>query len=177
MKVSTLFADKSTRYLHYQYPPQGREKPMAINLKNLSDEQLESRFEEFQKELNRRRALATLLEHNEVKKVNQAIQMAAKETDTSEMDVRLAELKKYGDNLPTFYVEMCKTVEEWKKENATYRNPDNPDEYWYSPDGNGNPPKWIRDTVGSKPDRTKEKVKYEGWLKKLENYKTNGKST
>ena len=63
-----------------------------------------------------------------------------------------------------FYVELGKTIEQWKNEHATYRNPDNPDEYWYAPDTNRNPPKWVKEAVGSKPDREKEPKQYDWTL-------------
>lgn len=148
---------------------------MAINFKNLSDEQLQSLALQSQNELNRREVLATLVDHDDVKKVNQAIEKAAKATGASDIDVRIAEAKKFVDDLPTFYVELGKTIEQWKKENATYRNPDNPDEYWYSPDASGNPPKWVKNAVGSKPDKTKDPKAHEAWVKKLEKYQVNRK--
>lgn len=150
---------------------------MATSVKNLSDEKLESQLGELQKELNRRRALATLVDHDEVKKVNQAIEKAAKATGTSDIDVRIAEAKKFIDDLPAFYVELGRTVEQWKSEHATYRNPDNSNEYWYAPDASGNPPKWFKDALGSKPDREKESKQYEAWVKKLEKYRMNKNGT
>lgn len=150
---------------------------MATSVKNLSDEKLESQLGELQQELNRRRALATLVDHEEVNKIHQAIEKAAKATGTSEVDVRIAEAKKFIDDLPMFCVELGRTVEQWKNEHATYRNPDDPDQYWYAPDASGNPPKWVKDAVGSKPDREKESKAYDAWVKKLEKYRVNGNGT
>ena len=150
---------------------------MATSVKNFSDEKLESRIDELQKELNRRRALATLVDHDEVNKIHQAIKQAAKATGTSEVDVRIAEAKKFIDDLPAFSIELGRTVEQWKNEHATYRNPDKPEQYWYAPDASGNPPKWVKDAVGSKPDKTKEPKQYEAWVKKLEKYRVNRKGT
>jgi hypothetical protein len=150
---------------------------MAINFKNLSYEQIKSIAQESQDELKRLDALATLVDHEEVNKIHQAIKKAAKATGTSDIDVRIAEAKKFVDDLPMFYVELGRTVEQWKNEHATYRNPGNSNEYWYAPDASGNPPKWVKDAVGSKPDRAKEPKQYEAWVKKLEKYRVNGNGT
>jgi tRNA nucleotidyltransferase/poly(A) polymerase len=150
---------------------------MATNFKNFSDEKLDAEIDKLQKELNRRRALATLVDHDEVNKIHQAIKQAAKATGTSEVDVRIAEAKKFIDDLPAFYVELARTIEQWKNEHATYRNPDDPEQYWYAPDASGNPPKWVKDALGGKPDREKEPKQYEAWVKKLEKYRVNRKGT
>jgi hypothetical protein len=157
---------------------------MAINFKNLSYEfknlcyeQIQLVVEKGQNELKRLEALATLVDHEEVNKIHQAIKQAAKATGTSDIDVRIAEAKKFIDDLPMFYVELGRTVEQWKNEHATYRNPENPEQYWYAPDASGNPPKWIKDAVGSKPDREKDPKAHDAWVKKLEKYRVNGKGT
>jgi metal-dependent amidase/aminoacylase/carboxypeptidase family protein len=150
---------------------------MAINTKNFSDEQLDAEIDKLQRERSRRRALATLVDHEDVKKVNQVIEKAAKATGTSEVDVRIAEAKKFVEDLPAFSIELGRTLEQWKNEHATYRNPDQPDQYWYAPDASGNPPKWVKDAVGSKPNKEKEPKQYEAWVKKLEKYRVNRKGS
>jgi hypothetical protein len=150
---------------------------MAINFKNLSYEQIKSIAQESQDELKRLDALATLVDHEEVNKIHQAIKKAAKATGTSDIDVRIAEAKKFVEDLPAFSIELGRTLEQWKNEHATYRNPDQPDQYWYAPDASGNPPKWVKDAVGSKPNKEKEPKQYEAWVKKLEKYRVNRKGS
>lgn len=138
--------------------------------KQMSRTDLQAAIVRYQLEDKRLEGLETLPNHTAVASVNSEIQQAAAETGTNVTDIRLAEIKKYVSNLPDFCVELTRACEEWKSEHATYRNPENPDEYWYSPTGSGNPPKWIKEAVDCKPVSGHKKDMAE-WMKKIERFR------
>jgi hypothetical protein len=111
-----------------------------------------------------------------VEEVHAAIAKAAEETNTSADDIRLAELRLSGTDPRAYENRVTKLTEEWKKKNATHRNPNNPEEIWCSQDGKGNPPKWVRDANGPKPDPKTNPEGHKKWLENLDKFaiKPNG---
>jgi hypothetical protein len=152
---------------------------MAENFSRMSDDRFNEQFEGWKREHGRRQALASLPNHEEVITVHEAITKAAEITGTDPNEVRLAEIRRFVDDFPEFVVKMNNELEKWKDENATYRNSDNPNEYWYAPDGSGNPPKWVRDIAGDKPKKEnnpRSQKEMDAWLKKLDKFRVNGKA-
>jgi hypothetical protein len=147
----------------------GRSKEMA-GKKNQTLEEVRAVIAELQRKEQRLVAQATLHEHAAIKKVNESVRNAVQDTGADESDVRIADLKLSSMDLIDFYRDLKATVEKWSKHNATYRNPDNPEDFWYSPDGKGNPPKWLKALVGPKPT-TKKQADMDKWLDKAEKYK------
>jgi hypothetical protein len=47
---------------------------------------------------------------------------------------------------------------------------------WYSPEGKGNPPKWLTEIIGSKPTSGK-KTDMDKWLAKAEKYRVDREET
>jgi hypothetical protein len=138
--------------------------------KQMTRDEIRAEIERLEQQDKRMEARETLPKHPSVGKVNQAIQKATVDTGANEIDVRLAEIKNSEMDFSEYYRELKKVVDEWMEEHATYRNPDNPEEYWYSPEGKGNPPKWIINKVGGKP-KTKKRSDMDKWLKKLEPFR------
>ena len=141
-----------------------------IKWEGLSQNQLDKILNYSQKEHGRRSTIQSLSEHDGIKKVNATIRQVAEETGVSEVDIRLAEIKKFIIDIPGFADKVWSIAEAWKREHATHRNPQNPDEYWYSPNEGGNPPKWLKERLGTKPDKKNTKA-LDAWTKKLEAFR------
>jgi hypothetical protein len=116
-------------------------------------------------------AIADLDQHPLVAKVHEAMELAATETGTTTDDVRLAELRRFGEDIASYERRIAKHTEQWKKDHATHRNPDNPVQTWHSPDGRGNPARWIRERIGKKPDPKKDPEGCKEWMRKLEQFR------
>lgn len=143
---------------------------MARKKKLKSLEELRAVAVSVQNEIAHREGLQNLPTHAAVLAVTETIHKAVEETGTEEEDVRLAEIKANVPNLPDFSVAIQQITAEWKRDNATYRNPGNPEDFWYSPTGTGNPPKWIKKLVGKKPESTR-KADLTDWLNNLEKFR------
>jgi hypothetical protein len=135
-------------------------------------EEVDAQIADLQQEKQQIEALKTLPGHEGVKKLNKSVLQAVQETGAEELNVRIAELMLSSMDLVEFYRGLKNPVDEWMSDNATYRNPDNPEDFWYSPDGKGTPPKWLVALVGAKP-KTKKPSDMDDWLKKAEKYKVN----
>jgi hypothetical protein len=138
----------------------------------MSLEDIQAEIARLQKQAKRMEAMESLHEHDSIKHVTETIQAAMEQTEADEISVRIAELKNSSMDLSEYYRELKKTVDGWMEDHATYRNPDNPDEYWYSPDGKGNPPKWLTALIGKKPKKGGDMNK---WLENAEMYKVQTK--
>ena len=144
--------------------------------KQKTREQLIDDARKIQARIDALEALENLPKHKAVKELNTSVAKAVKETGADEIFVRVAELKMSNVDLVEFYRELKGAVDEWAENHATYRNPDDDSEYWYSPDGKGNPPKWMKDKVGEKP-KTKKASDLDAWLEKAEKFKVKTAST
>jgi hypothetical protein len=121
--------------------------------------------------VQRAKALEQLEKHPLLAEVHTILERIAKETGASLEDILIAELQRFGVDMPSYELRISKYTEQWKKDNATHRNPDNPEETWYSPDGRGNPPKWIQRLLGKKPDPKKDPEGHKEWMRKLKKFR------
>lgn len=143
--------------------------------KQKTREQLIEDARKIQARIDALEALENLPKHKAVKALNTSVAEAVKETGADEIFVRIAELKISNVDLVEFYRELKGAVDEWAENHATYRNPENDKEFWYSPDGKGNPPDWIKREVGEKP-KTKKASDLGAWLEKAEKFKVKAAS-
>jgi hypothetical protein len=121
--------------------------------------------------VQRAKALEQLEEHPLLAEVHTILKDIAKETGASVLDILLAAVRRFVEDMPSFELKVTKLSEQWKKDNATHRNPDNPVQTWHSPDGRGNPARWIRERIGKKPDPKKDPEGCKEWMRKLEQFR------
>jgi hypothetical protein len=147
--------------------PKYDEESLERYFARMTPEQRQKAQEVLAKAGKRDQSMQELEKHPRVEEVHSAIEKAAEETGASTDNIRLAEVNRYVEDLPAYENLITKLTEEWKRKNATHRNPKNPFEYWYSPKRKGNPPGWIRDALGKTPHAIKEPEKYAKWLEDL----------